>query len=81
MSLSLANALYSGNFFTAESEYINHQLMKIVSLDDENKTAVVELQKYVINSSADVYKDNDKITVSLPYDEFANLNLPIVKSK
>lgn len=55
--------------------------MKIVSLDDENKTAVVELQKYVINSSADVYKDNDKIIVSLPYDEFANLNLPIVKSK
>jgi len=74
MSLSLANKLYAGRFFNADSEYVNHQLVNIIDLDDEAKVASVLLQRYTIDGLANVYKDADQSKVGIPYSEFSNLN-------
>jgi hypothetical protein len=74
MSLSLANKLYAGRFFSADSDYVNHQLVSITDLDDEAKVASVVLQRYTIDGLANVYKDADSSNMEIPYSEFANLN-------
>jgi hypothetical protein len=74
MSVSLANKLYAGRFFNADSDYVNHQLVNIVNLDDEAKVASVVLQRYTIDGLANVYKDTDSSNIEIPYSEFSNLN-------
>ena len=73
MSLSLANKLAENKFFLPPSKYINHKVVEIISLNDENEIAIVKLQKYGISRSANAVKGN-LITLELPYAEFKNLN-------
>lgn len=75
MSVSLLNSLYSGRFFGTDSEYFNHKIVNIVSLDDEEKVAQVVLQRYIIDGLANVYTNGKQLkNVKIPYAEFANLN-------
>ena len=74
MSISLANKLVKDKFFLPPSKYINHKVVEIVSLDEENGIATVILEKYTIGRNANVYKNNNVFTIELPYSEFQNIN-------
>jgi hypothetical protein len=68
--------MYSGRFFGTDSEYLNHKIVNIISIDDEEKVAHVVLQRYIIDGLANVYTDGKQLSnVKIPYAEFANLNL------
>ena len=73
MSISLANILAKDKFFLPPSKYINHNVVEILSLNDETEIVSVTLQRYGISKSANAVKGN-LITIELPYSEFKNLN-------
>ena len=75
MNLSLVNAMFAGNFFNADSEYMNHKLVNVISINDETKMAHVVLQRYVIGQGATVSTNGKQlINVEIPYDEFKKVN-------
>ena len=75
MSVSLLNGMYSGRFFNGDSEYVNHKIVNIITVDDERKVAHVVLQRYIIDGAANVYTDGKQLSnVEIPYSEFSNLN-------
>ena len=74
MSLSLLNAMFSGNFFNTDSQYVNHKLVNIISIDDEQKVAHVVLQRYLIGGGATVSTNGKQIfNVEIPYAEFGKV--------
>lgn len=75
MNLSLVKAMFCGNFFNADSKYVNHKLVNVISIDDEKKTALVVLQRYSIGAGATVSTNGKNlITVEIPHSEFKKVN-------
>lgn len=75
MNLSLVNAMFSGNFFNADSKYMNHKLVNVISINDETKMAHVVLQRYFIGANASVSTNGKQlINVEIPFDEFKKVN-------
>lgn len=71
MNLTLIKAMYCGNFFSTDSQFKNHKLVNIISLDDVAKTAHVVLQRYSIGSDATVSTNSNSIfNQVISYDEF-----------
>ena len=75
MNLTLIKAMFCGNFFNADSKYVNHKLVNIISINDETKMAHVVLQRYVIGQGATVSTNGKQlINVEIPFDEFKKVN-------
>lgn len=74
MNLSLVKAMFCGNFFNADSKYVNHKLVNVISIDDEKKTALVVLQRYSISNASVSTNGKNLITVEIPHSEFKKVN-------
>lgn len=74
MSISLLNAMFSGNFFNADSKYMNHKLVNIISINDETKMAHVVLQRYSISNASVSTNGKNLLNVEIPYSEFKKVN-------
>ena len=74
MNLSLVKAMFCGNFFNADSKYMNHKLVNVISIDDEKKTALVVLQRYSISNATVSTNGKNLITVEIPHSEFKKVN-------
>ena len=74
MNLTLINAMFAGNFFNADSKYVNHKLVKVVSINEETKMAKVVLQRYSISNSTVSTNGKNLLNVEIPYSEFKKVN-------
>lgn len=74
MNLSLVKAMFCGNFFNADSKYVNHKLVNVISIDDEKKTALVVLQRYSISNASVSTNGKNLLNVEIPYSEFKKVN-------
>lgn len=74
MNLSLINAMFAGNFFNHDSEYVNHKLVNVISVNEETKMAHVVLQRYSISNNSVSTNGKNLINVEIPYDEFKKVN-------
>jgi len=70
VSLPLSNETLAGRFFNADSKYMNHKIVNIISLDDERDIAHVTLQRYTIDARATVSTNSKSVfNVEIPYAE------------
>jgi len=74
MNLSLVNAMFAGNFFNADSDYVNHKLVNVISINDETKMAHVVLQRYTISNATVSTNGKNLLNVEIPYSEFKKVN-------
>lgn len=74
MSISLAKALFVGNFFNADSKYMNHKIVNIISINDETKMVHTVLQRYSISNASVSTSGKNLINVEIPYSEFKKVN-------
>ena len=74
MNLSLINAMFSGNFFTPDSKYVNHKLVNVISINEETKMAHVVLQRYSISNATVSTNGKNLLNVEIPYSEFKKVN-------
>ena len=74
MNLSLVKAMFCGNFFNADSKYMNHKIVNIISINDETKMAHVVLQRYSIGNATVSTNGKNLLNVEIPYAEFKKVN-------
>ena len=67
MSMSLINKMFAGHFFNADSKYMNHKIVNVISLNEETGMAHVVLQRYLIGAGAVVSTNGKQIfNVEIP---------------
>jgi len=74
MNLTLINAMFAGNFFSPDSKYVNHKLIKVVSINEETQMAHVVLQRYMISNATVSTNGKNLLNVEIPYSEFKKVN-------
>jgi hypothetical protein len=75
MNLQLLNDLMVNRFFSPDSKYVNHKIVEVVSINDEERIANLILQRYFIGKGASVSTNKDNLlNVVISYDELKKVN-------
>jgi len=75
MNLQLLNDLMVNRFFSPDSKYVNHKIVEVVSINDEERIANLILQRYFIGKGASVSTNkNNLLNVVISYDELKKVN-------